>query len=65
MAKAKQQNKNRAGKFIFKILFILSLIFFVWLIWSFIDVNVHNITGLQDISEYNIFYLMVKYIKAH
>lgn len=65
MAKTKQQNKNKVGKFIFNILFILSLIFFVWFIWSFIDVNIHNLTDPQNISEYNIFYLMVEYIKAH
>lgn len=65
MAKTKQQNKNKVEKFIFNILFILSLIFFVWFIWSFIDVNIHNLTDPQNISEYNIFYLMVEYIKAH
>lgn len=65
MAKTKQQNKNKVGKFIFNILFILSLIFFVWFIWSFIDVNIHNLTDPQNISEYNIFYLIVEYIKAH
>lgn len=44
------------------IFFILSIVGWIWLFASLIDVNMHNLSG-GCATEWNIFVLMVKYGK--
>lgn len=65
MAKTKLQKKFNVKNLILNIFVILSILFLIWFIWSFINVNAHNLTDPQNISEYNLFYIMIKYWKAY